>query len=360
MNILYLNNTMNFGGGVQKCIVQLNKKFNNHGNTVISASSGGEYAEELDRYGIRHYNIINPENKGIVSMIRNLIKIRQIVKDNKIEIIHSHHRMTTFYAKIISKTIKVKVIHTAHAFSFDKKILGQLTLRNIDIIAISNGVKKNLIEQYGIDYNRIKIVYNAIEFTDKNEEICEEIINAKKEGYFIVGAISRLEEVKGIDVLMKAAKEIIKYKYKIKFFILGDGKLREEYTDFINDNNLSDYIFILGRKKNVISYIKSFDVLVQPSISEGLGLVAIESISQGTPVIASDIEGLNEVVKNNVNGILFEVRNVNLLVMEIINLYKDDNKRKILGDGGIEYYNKFFKSEIYYESHECIYKGEEL
>ena len=356
MNILYINNTMKLGGGVQKCIYQLINHFKIK-NDVMIASAGGEFVCELNENNIKHFSIINPEEKSLIAIVKNLIFLKRIVKNYNIDIIHSHHRMTTLYAKIISKITNVKVIHTEHSFNFDKKKIANIVLKNINIISISSGVKENLINEYKLREENITTIYNGIEFIDTDDEVVKELLDAKENGSFIVGAISRLEEVKGIQFLLEAMCSIVEKGFDIKLFIIGDGTLKTEFEEYINRKKLDRYIYLLGRKTNIKAYINFFDIVVQPSINEGLGLAAIESISQGVPVIGSNIDGLNEVIKNNVNGLLFPVGDIDMLSECIIKLYNNITLREKLGESGVIYYNEFFREDIYYNKHKEIYKG---
>ena len=101
MRILYLNNVMSVGG-VTKCILKLCKEMNED-IQVIVASHGGALVDEFRNRGIKHYEINNVDNKSPINIIKNITILWNIVKDEKIDIIHSHHRMTTLISKIVYK-----------------------------------------------------------------------------------------------------------------------------------------------------------------------------------------------------------------------------------------------------------------
>lgn len=353
MNILYINNSVHLGGDT-KCILKLCKEFIKENNVFI-ASEDGILKSKFEELGIKHFTLVDVENRNFLNVCKNIMLIRKIIKDNKIDIIHSHHRMTTLYAKIISIFTKVKVIHTVHAFTDDKKILTHFILKNTKVIAISEGIKRNLIDIYKIRNSNINLIYNTIDFEESDEAISEELINAKKNGYFCVGSIGRLVEIKGINFLLMAAKESSKLDNKIKFFIIGDGPLEENFKKYIKENNLESSVYLLGRKSNIKEHIRMLDLIIQPSLSEGLGLSAIESLSQGKPIIVSDIPGLKEVVKCGYNGKCFKKADSKMLLKNILEIYNDSQLYKELSKNSIAFYNKKFNSQKYYLQHKKIY-----
>ncbi|NLZ34563.1 MAG: glycosyltransferase family 4 protein [Clostridiales bacterium] len=353
MNILYLNNSMHLGGDT-KCILNLCREFKST-NKIIAASKGGKLIKEFKNMNIKHYYIKDVLNKFPHVIIFNIFRLIKIVKYENIEIIHSHHRMTTFIAKIVSKFIKVKVIHTQHAIIKDKKILTRMTFKHITIIAVSNAVKENLINDYKLDSNMIKVIYNAIDNRKSNKEVDLRILEYKKQGFFLVGCISRITKGKGIRVFIDAANSINKHGKKIKFIIIGDGDKRIELENYCKKMDI-DNVDFLGFKSNVIDYISNLDLIVQPSYSEGLGLTAIEALSQSKPVIASDIPALREVVIDNYNGLLFPPGNSKQLVKAIYRVFNNKDLKTKLSENAFRHYNDVFNSKSYYVRHKKIYE----
>ncbi|MCT2347466.1 glycosyltransferase family 4 protein [Bacillales bacterium AN1005] len=355
MRILYLNNTMILGGGVQKCIYMLSKEFIGK-HKVFVASAGGEYEAELEELGVVHKRIINPEKKNIFSILKNLFLIYKLVKNDSIDLIHSHHRMTTVYAKIIACFTKVKVVHSAHLYTEDKIKLTNFALKNIPVISVSNGVGEGLSEVYNLKKENITTIYNTVEFSQIKAEVKKEILDAKKNGSFVVASISRLEPVKGLENLLIAAKSIINLQLDVKFILIGEGSEREKYLDFIKSNNMENDVFVLGKVPNVKDYLKYIDVLIQCSYREGFGLAVAEAAAVGVPSIASNIHGLNEVIIENYNGLLIEPGNSKELEAAILKLYEDQNLLSFFGENGKNHYEKNFSKKQYYDGHESFYE----
>ena len=355
MNILYINRGMGIGG-VEKCIIQLTKLFKEN-NKIIVASMGGELLKELHDMNIKHYKIINTDSKNPLTILKNLITIYIIVKEEKIDIIHSHHRMTTLLTKMVSIFTGVKVIHTQHLCIEDKFKFTKMTLKNVRTIAVSNGAKEALVNKCGLDENKITTIYNTIELENSNNEIDKTLLKLKADGKFVVAQISRLVDYKGIYDFLNVAKSVSTEESNIKFVLIGDGEEKENIRNFIEDNGLSNVIFILGSKDNVINQLKYIDLVLLCSYIEGLPLTPLEAFSQGVPVIATNIPGTNEEIEDGVNGYLVNMKDINKFKEKIMNIYNNNEEYIIMKKNCIEVFNKKFNSTIYGESHLNLYKN---
>lgn len=354
MNILYLNNQMTIGG-VAKCILKLSKELSTDNRIFILSKEYGALLPEFEKIGIKNIPIIDVKSKVPHNIILNVIKIANIVRKEKIDIIHSHHRMTTLLAKLVSKITHVKVIHTQHAIIKDKRILTKLSLRNTFVIAVSNAIRENLINSYKLSSDMIETIYNGIDDEKSNMEIDERILKYKSEGYFLIGCISRITQNKGIEIFIDAAKKICKDNKKIRFIVIGDGEKRLELEKYCKETQINNIDF-LGFRLNIIDYISKLDLIVQPSYSEGLGLTAIEALSQSKPVIASNIPGLNEVIIDDYNGKLFPAGDSKKLMRNIYYIYLNELKYNTMCNNAFEYYKNNFEDSKYYLKHKKVYK----
>lgn len=353
MNILYLNNSVHLGGDTN-CILKLCKEFK-HNYNVKMCSSGGILLKNFEELGIQHYNIGDVDDKNPISIIKNIRELRKIIKEYDIDIIHSHHRMTTLIAKIASKFTKTKVVHTQHLCIEDKFKLTNIALSKSQIITVSNAAKNILINKSKLEPNSIKTIYNGIELENKNKEIDKKLIELREEGYFIVAQISRIIDYKGIYDFVDIAKETVENNKNIRFIFIGDGPEADKFNEYIRKNKMEQYIYLLGRKNNVIEHLKHIDVLLLCSYIEGLPLAPIEAFSQGVPVIATNIDGTNEEIINGYNGYLVDKKNITGFVSYIEKIYNDNDLRIKLSYNAKKDYSKRFTTESYIDQHNKIY-----
>ena len=338
MRILYLNNVMTVGG-VTKCILKLCKELKDN-NEIVVASHGGQLLDEFKSMGITHYEINDVENKHPINILSNIKKIINIVKHEEIEIIHSHHRMTTMIAKFVSKFTDVKVIHTQHLCIEDKFKLTKVALNNIQTITVSESAKRILETKSNLDGKNITTIYNTIEVENKNKSVDERLKQLKEAGYFIISQVSRVIDYKGVYDFVDIAEITVKENENIRFVFIGDGPEKDKLEEYIKQKKLQDYVFMLGSKDNVIEHLKYIDLLILCSYIEGLPLAPLEAFSQGIPVIATNIDGTNEEINDGQNGYLVNIKDIHRFKSYISKIY-----------------NEKFNNDIYIQKHIKLYKN---
>lgn len=353
MNILYVNNSVHLCGDT-KCILKLCRELNKK-NKIVLASNGGDLLPEFTDMGIKHYEIKDPSITNIFSILVNIFKIIKIVKRENIQLIHSHHRLTTFISKIASFFTGVKVIHTQHSCIEDKYFLTKVALRKIDIISVSNSAKKILVDKCNLDKNKITTIYNTVEINSKKKTIDKGLVENKKK-YFTVAQISRVVEYKGVYDFVEIAKAVTEINENIRFFLIGDGEELDNLREYVKNNNLEDHVFLLGSKDNIIEHLKYIDVVLLCSYREGLPLAPLEAFSQKVPVIATNIPGTCEEVINGVNGYLVPAKDIKGFSKRINELYEDKDLYKSLKKGAYRTFIMNFTSEKYIVSHLKFYK----
>lgn len=144
-----------------------------------------------------------------------------------------------------------------------------------------------------------------------------------------IGVVSRLEKIKGMDLIIPAFADVIKQGYKVKLLVVGDGSQRNEMEQQASEFGVSGFIEWKGRteQNKLQENYDKIDILLMPSRSEGFGLTAIEGMARGCVPVVSNTGGLPEVVQDNISGLLHKTEDFNDLTDKIISLCKN---RKIL------------------------------
>lgn len=353
MNILYINNVMNVGG-IEKCIIMLSKELKKN-HKIYVASNGGPLVNELDLLGIEHFMIENTDSKNIKTIIRNLIILEKIIREKNIDIVHSHHRMTTLYVKLLSFWGKFKVIHTQHLCIEDKYYTTKLTLSNLPIITVSNGAKKSLVDHYKLKDKNISTIYNTVD-TKCSNNYHPLLVKFNSNKKFVIAHVSRLVDYKGVYDFLEIANRLVSQKYDFMFVIFGDGPEKENMIQYIQNHNLEDNVFLLGNNSDIISQLKMIDLLLLCSYIEGLPLVPLEAFSQGVPVIGTDIGGTNEEIIDGVNGYLVNVKDIDRFIDKILELYNDSELFNKMKENAMTTFNDKFTSDKYIMGHMDYYE----
>jgi len=207
------------------------------------------------------------------------------------------------------------------------------------IIAVSEFMKE-LAEKIGVEKQKIKMIYNSIEFLDFRVD--EGLIEKTKkdlglEGHKIIMSAGRLMPWKGMDKLVEIFGELEKEVSDLKMIIIGDGPEREVIKKQITESKLQDKVFLVGKVPldKIFSYYSLADVFVLNSKYEGLSHILLEALYAGVPIVASDCGGNPEVVVNEKNGFLVEYNNDDQIKKSIKNVLAGFQPKRI----GLEKFN---------------------
>ncbi len=355
-NILYFTRTMALGG-TEKVILQLCKIMKPEFNKIIVCSCGGVNVEELNKMGIRHYVIPDIEKKDIITVLTIFRIILKIIKNEGIDIIHTHHRMAAFYTRVLGYIRTFTFIHTSHNTFKDKKRFTKFALEVANIVAVGNKVKDNLCNFYGMTDSQILVIHNAIEEFEGPIVTVDLLQKYKKEGYFLVGNIGRLSKQKGMEYYIKSIPMVLKRFNKIKFFIAGTGEDEEQIKELITDLNLENNLILLGYRNDIQNIMSQLDLIVLSSLWEGLPLTPIEAFSVGKTVVATSVDGTVEIVKNDVNGILVEPRESEQIADAIIKVYEHPQKLKEFESNALITYKQEFSYNVLKSRYIKFYNG---
>ena len=176
------------------------------------------------------------------------------------------------------------------------------------IVAVSEDVKNSFINASDINDNRLVVKYNTFD----NEKIIK-LSNENIEPFFkqkqgvSICTVGKLQQVKGHKRLLVAVKRLVDNGINIQLTIVGDGPLRQELQEYINDNNLQDNVYLAGFDTNPYKYVAKSDLFVCSSYSEGFSSVVAESLIMGVPVLTTDCAGMREMLgDNNEYGIVVD------------------------------------------------------
>ena len=354
MRILHVSRTMG-QGGAEKVVYQLCK--DNSKATQIVASCGGIYVKELEKIEVRHVSIPDIDKKNPFLILKTYFILSKIVRDEKIDIIHTHHRMAAFYARLIQlSNHSIGHLYTAHNVFYGRKQLMRFALKFARIVAVGDGVQKNLIEEYKIESDKIATVRNTIK-NERTHMVNNLLQKFTENGNVLIGNIGRLVSIKGIDIFIQAFAEVAKRIHNVIAVVIGDGEQREELEMLTQNLGVKEHVVFLGFQKNVLDIINQLDLIVLSSRREGLPLTPIEVISQGKTVIASNISGNNEVIKDGFNGLLFEKDNISELTEKIALLIENNGYRRQLEQNAKSTYDRLYDYNNFIQSYVELYKS---
>lgn len=330
MRVLHVINGLT-SGGAEKLVYELSctmKEDDNHIEVLALSSLGDVYSEKIKRNKIN----VTFLTTGTVYSPFLLFAILQFFRknDRTYDIVHVHLFPSLYFMSILCKLhlIDNKLIFHEHntenrrnRYRFFKPIDRFIYSSYRKVICISEAVKIRLKEYIYIDENKLVVINNGINVKACKESCAlsrEEInVNLLKDDILLVMA-ARFTEQKDHETLVQALK-LLPHNYKL--LLLGEGERMNQIKLLVENLHISDRVLFLGFQSNVYSYIKACDIFILSSHWEGFGLSCVEAMACGIPVIASDVNGLKEVVKGA--GLLFPSHDISSLKNQILKLTSD-------------------------------------
>lgn len=245
---------------------------------------------------INNQQIFYNNQKGILESLK---------KKYDVAIAYAQGFPTYFVADKVEACKKLAWINCDYKNTLYNKKMDKNFYNKFDkIIAVSEACKKSILEvdkEYEEKIEIIKDIVNPNLIMNMANEEIEEL----SENEFKILTVARLViHHKGYDVAIKCAKLLMENNIKFKWYVVGEGVDRKKIEALIQENKLEDYFILLGSRGNPYPYMKKCDIYVQPSRYEGFGLTVIEAKILKKLIICSNFNTVNELIENNVNGII--------------------------------------------------------
>lgn len=304
------------------------------------------YVEELKKRNINY--IVGDISK--YNILKNLFLFWQIFRKYHIDAVLTQFGFERFYGAFFGKIFGKTTIWYEHWFSLGTKgiFLKKHFYRFfVDyFIAVSDYIGSTLpsgkiiyVIHHGIE---IKPVISS---TTSRLELKDQLGLAKFD--YIVLMIAAYSPEKRYDIAIEIAEKVVNRNKNVGFLFLGDGPLRKKYMEVIKAKKLIDFIIMPGHKLNVEDYLLISDLLILTSISDSFGYCLLEAMMYKLPVVAFNLGGPKEIIKNGSTGYLLSYNNINGFVNAILEIIKDKEKRFKMGEAGFEKLKQEFDIEIW-------------
>ncbi|MBU4376335.1 MAG: lipopolysaccharide heptosyltransferase II [Candidatus Omnitrophica bacterium] len=362
MRILHLTTHINIGG-IGVYVANLAKAMKARNHVIFVASSGGDLEGELSKSGINHFHLdIKTKSELSPKIIKTFFAVKDIVKRENIELIHAHTRVTAVVAALTSRATGVPYITTCHGYF--KTRLGRILYGawGVKVIAISEAVKQHLMDDFKLPEDRVELIYTGIDTEYFRRDIADaDKIKEKKELGFqaqgpVIGTIGRLSPVKGQEVLLKAASRVSDSVPSLKVLMVGDGPDEKRLRKIADTLGIGDNVVFSKSAKDTKKPLSVMDIFILPSVKEGLGLSLLEAMASAKPCIASRVGGIENVIKDKKNGILFNVGDAEDLARKIVDLLNDKKTMSALGEKAREEVLRDFTLDKMADKVENLYK----
>lgn len=339
-------------GGTENVVLQLCEVLHPLVNKIIVVSADGFAKERLKPFGIKHYCIPDIERKTPHTVLSVCQEIREIVKKEKITVIHTHHRMAAFYVRFLGLYKKCVFINTSHNTFTNNRILTRFAYKKGHLIACGEMVKNNLQDVFGLQ--DVTVIHNAVKpFCDKIHKDIQ-LEEAKKEGKYLIGNIGRLSEQKGMEYYIQAIPTVSMRHPEAQFYIVGDGENANDLKELAKTIDAS--VVFMGYRTDIQNLMAQFDLIVLSSLWEGLPLTPIEAFSVRKTIVATKVDGTPEIVKHGVNGRLVDPKDSEKLADEICWMIEHPEEKKEMEKNAVETFNEEFSFDTLAQAYIDYYR----
>ena len=299
MNILHITPDLNYSDGRSYYVYLLLKYLKRNGHNVHLCTNAGDSFSRLRDEGVDYS--VKSFLTDKFSLLKSVKYISDIVKKNEIEIIHSHHRYCEILANAVSMTLnrKIKTVFTALSI-VDKRY--KIEYKSDLIIAVSRTVKEMLTCRFRLSDDRIVLIPNFADIEEIKQNNSLPVTDKKSVASDVnILSVGRFHKDKDFMTLLKALQKT--NNRNLTLTLIGEGTDKELYSDFISINGLRAEI--IPPQKDLRKYYINADICILPSVRDPFPGFMLQSGLHSKPFIGSDTDGIAELIKNGINGLLF-------------------------------------------------------
>ncbi len=320
-------------GGAENHMLNLLKFYDREAAELQLACSGhpdlDSWCTKIEALGVKVFRLRATHKHDP----RHYTELTKILRKGIIELLHIHlwNPASGRYGILAAKKVNIPFITTEHdpfPLSTVKGWLKKKLLQGVSkVIAISEKNKELLSVLHPSLENRITMIHNGIDTTWFESQLLSfsksDREEFRKDTFHtdsltpIITCVAELHPRKGIHYLLYAAQKLGKERENIKIVIVGSGQEMETYKHFIKTYQLEEYVLLLGRRHDIPQILKSSDIFILPSLNEAFGLVLLEAMMAGLPIIATRSGGVPEIIEHQENGLLIPPQSEDAIVAAI-------------------------------------------
>ena len=337
-------------GGVPEHVLALLDGLSRRGYsmTVVCREVSERYRTRLEQMGVR---IILLDLRRLVSPIADLRaawRLYRLLRDDGCDVLHMHMSKAALLGGLVGTAARVPVrVNTAHnlgcialpqrvlrgLFWLYDKVLFATTMHAV--ITVSSRVRQSIVRLGLLPAKKVHAIPNGIDPApfDANAQIRADsrVALGLEPDEVAVGCVARLVWFKGLDALIEAIPAVVRQHAHARFFIVGEGPLKDELLAQARQLGVADKIVFLGERNDVAALLAAFDIFVLPSVSEGMPITILEAMAAAKPIVATDVGGVGEMIEDQEGGMLVPARTPSALADALIALAGDAERRERMG-----------------------------
>lgn len=298
-----------------------------------------DFTDQLTELGVTWHEVPMVRNISPINEFRSFWRLYKIIKSGNFDVVHTHSSKAGFLGRIAARLAKTPVVvHTPNAYVFTgmpltfysrfyallERFAGYFGDK---IICVSESERHEALRFKVAPASKLQVVKNAIDpdFVQVSET------TATTNGKIVLGAVGRLTHQKGFEYLIQALPHINKQYPEVEVWLVGNGELHKSLQTLAENLGVADQVKFLGFRDDVASLISQFQLVVMPSLYEGLPFWLLEAMLAGKTIVATDVLGINDVITTGYDGLLVPDRDPLALSQAICKALADKKLAQSLG-----------------------------
>jgi len=326
---------------------------------IITLANKGSFALRINTDSIQLIELDKKEGNDL----KLPFHLYRILKKFKPHIVHTHNWGSLCEGTIGAKLAKVPIIvHGEHGTiqkSRSNILIERFFLRIVDqVLSVSEMHRNKMNKIIGFPQKKIKVMLNGVD-TERFSPIKKNLLIRAALGIrkdeIVIGTVGRLVKVKNQAMLILSFSRLSKNCSNIKLLLIGDGPLKENLLILAASLGIASNVLFLGKKENIPDILQAMDIFALPSISEGLSNTILEAMSCELPIVATDVGGNSEIVKNGITGYLVPSNDIEAMTKALSDLISKPDQRKQMGIASRKITMSCFSLKEMVENYEKLY-----
>lgn len=337
--ILFAFKEMHFGGGAEKNLIEV--ALHTARRQPVGFYFSGGYVDP--RLAAAGPVFLMPGKGRFWAAPLDLLHLAWVVLRHRVRLMHAHHRYPAFLANLLRKVLSFKLITTVHNRFPDR---AKASVWGDRAIAVSHDIAQWLRDECGTPEAMIRVIHNGVAAPPAHGDAVIEALRRDEgvpAGASVLCAVGRLSEQKNFALLFQALALLPHRNWVL--LLVGEGEQRSALVSLAAEIGLSEHIRFLGRRNDVALIMQASDVMVMSSSWEGFPYVVVEALSNGLPIVATDVGGVREGVIDGTTGLLVEPENKAALSAAISRLIANPQQRVAMAEAGRALFQRAFGAD---------------
>jgi len=345
MRVLEMIDKPSLGGGQAVLLALARHLDRDRFDVSVCGGSGGPLETEVRKLGLA-YLPARISKRPAAGSGRELVGL---LRDGAFDIVHTHGGIAGMFGRRAARKAGIPiVVHTLHGIHYlhyrnpalrriHVALERSLSRATSAVVCVSEADLAAARKHRLAPPERLRLVRNGVASSDIEADAdrlrrIAELRRDLKPRFPLIGTVARLHRQKGVEYFLRAAAAVLQKRPEASFVVVGGGPLEKKIRGIAARLGLGERMILAGERSEALDWLSLFDIFVLPSLWEGLPLVLIEAAILGRPIVATDIEGTREIIREAQTGLLVPPADSDALAGAVLRLLEDPGLARRLGE----------------------------